>query len=491
MNKLNQVVNQKQTQEMVIKPKMLQSLEMLAMPLMELELHLKHELVNNPMLELKEIEDDEEEKDKANDEEEKENSDEEENEDEELEETLDEAEELSEILDSWNEYHKGGKSSSSGSSDDDQARPEALARQIENKKTKYTDQLEKYELTIDEFDFAVELIDSANNHGYLPQHLDIAEVGKQYDFSPEHSEELHDIILHLYPKGITARDIEECLLAQLNHNELKNTTLVDLIKFHFDDLIHRRYNKIAAQLNITVDRVLKIKNEIAHLDPKPGLRILNSNKEYIVPDVVIKRIGDEYEVIVNDYYIPNIVLNRRYEKIVKSNKKDKNALKYVRNKINSAKFLIKSIYMRNKTLEKVTRAIIKHQKEYFYENKGVLKPLTYSAIAEELSVNESTISRVVKVKYADTPFGIKCLKEFFTSRAGKDRNYSPVSRQNVQQQIKKMIDNEDKSNPLSDQKIANILKERGISVSRRVIAKYRENLRILNSRLRRKEWKEK
>jgi RNA polymerase sigma-54 factor len=166
--------------------------------------------------------------------------------------------------------------------------------------------------------------------------------------------------------------------------------------------------------------------------------------------------------------------------------KDKETVKYIRSKINSAKFLIKSIFMRNRTLERVMRSIIHHQRNFFYNNSGLLDPLTYSVIANDLNVNESTISRVVKQKYADTPFGIMCLKDFFCSAAGKDKNYESVSRQNVQIQIEEMINNEDKYNPLSDQELVDILKERGISVSRRVIAKYREEMKIPNSRLRRK-----
>ena len=145
--------------------------------------------------------------------------------------------------------------------------------------------------------------------------------------------------------------------------------------------------------------------------------------------------------------------------------------------------------MRNRTVERVTSAIIEHQSQFFYNETGYLEPLTYSVIASDLQVNESTISRVVRTKYADTPFGIMCLKDFFTSSAGKDKNYEAVSRQLVERNIREMIDNEDNNSPISDQDITRILKERGISVSRRVIAKYREGLGILNSRLRKKEYK--
>jgi RNA polymerase sigma-54 factor len=165
---------------------------------------------------------------------------------------------------------------------------------------------------------------------------------------------------------------------------------------------------------------------------------------------------------------------------------DKDAISYVRGKINSAKFLIKTIFMRNRTLERVMRSIINHQKNFFYNNSGILDPLVYAVIADDLEVNESTISRVVKSKYADTHLGVFCLKEFFCTNAGKDKNFEAVSRHNVMSQIKTMIDNEDARSPISDQDIVNILKERGISVSRRVIAKYRDEMMIPNSRHRSK-----
>ena len=143
-------------------------------------------------------------------------------------------------------------------------------------------------------------------------------------------------------------------------------------------------------------------------------------------------------------------MSRRYKSILKDVKSDRKAVEYVRGKINSAKFLIKSIYLRNKTLKRVVRAIIKYQYDFFYEDGGALKPLTYSVIAGELQVNESTISRVVRTKYADTPFGIMCLKDFFTSKAGKDLNYDAVSRQSVEVKVKRFIEAEDILKPLED-----------------------------------------
>ncbi|RLC49875.1 MAG: RNA polymerase sigma-54 factor [Candidatus Cloacimonadota bacterium] len=481
MNKLKQTLLYKQTQNLLLKPKMLQSLEMLALPLLELETQLKQELETNPMLELAEVKEDEEQNEEIeNDavEQVTENED-----DEELRRTLKETEELSEILDSWNEQYEEFSH---------KIRPEELPNyeQIikaeEDNMKEFYFAVEKLGLSQNEEEFAKDLVDGINDYGFLSEDFDFDKTAEQYHLTPERAEEIHQMVMHLEPKGITARNIKECLLAQIDEEKF-NPNIKKIIQNDFEDLIHKRYKKLAAKYEVTLNTMLSWKNQIAKLDPKPGLRLQKSQTNYIAPDVIIKKVGNDYEVISNDYYIPRIRLSRKYKKILQKVKTDKEAISYVRDKVNSAKFLIKSIYLRGRTLERVTKAIIRNQVEFFYENSGVLKPLTYSVIAEELHVNESTISRVVRNKYADTPFGVMCLKDFFTSTAGKDDNYNSISRQNVEKIMRRMIESEDKKNPLSDQDIADKLKEQGINVSRRVVAKYRKAMGILNSHLRKKE----
>ncbi len=487
MSKMKQTLYQKQTQNLLLKPKMLQSLEMLTLPLLQLEAHLKMEMINNPMLEFTEINEDENTQEKP--ENEKNNEDEEnldidnENEDPDLQKTLDESEALSEILDSYNEFYSSA--SSSYNKDNDKMEVfEKVIRTDVNKKIAFVDQLDWLKLSQHEYDFACDLIDSVNIHGYLEEENTVQELAEDYSIDLERAKEIHQEILHFEPAGITARSIEECLLAQIQEN---NELLITLIKDHFQDLIHRRYKKIASKMGVLIETVMKLKEKISHFDPKPGLRLQSGTNEQVMPDLILKKIGDDYEIILNDYSFPKIRLNRNYRKVLEEVKKDKIGIEYLRNKVNSAKFLIKSVYLRGRTLEKVMRSIIKHQSEFFYQDSGYLKPLTYAVIADELQVNESTISRVVSSKFVDTPFGVMCLKDFFTSKAGKDMNYNSVSRHNVEMRIKKMIDEEDIQNPLSDQEIKDKLYEMGINVSRRVVAKYRKSKGILNSHLRRKE----
>lgn len=485
MTNIRQTLAQRQTQNLLLKPKMLQSLEMLAMPLMQLEMHLKQEMITNPMLELQELRDEEDAEPAENEKITEQIADdiEKEQEDEELKRTLEETKELSEMLDAFNEL---SQESSYRSQQTEAINFDQLLQTKENKKQLFFDQLETLNLNKIEYEFAYELIESVDDHGFLPKEFNIEKLAEEYGIDPERAEVIHQQILRLEPCGITARNIQECLLSQIEKEE-HNEHLIQLIKENFEDLIHKRYKKIASMYGVTVNTILHWRQQISQLDPKPGLRLLSNQNNYVVPDVIIKRIGNDYEIIINDFYFPKIRMSRRYKEILKQVKKNKEAVDYVRGKINSAKFLIKSVYLRSRTLERVTKSIINNQTEFFYENNGVLKPLTYSVIAEELQVNESTISRVVRQKYADTPFGIMCLKDFFTSKAGKDNDYNSVSRHNVETKIKRMIDSENKQNPLSDQDIADELKKEGINVSRRVVAKYRKFKRILNSHLRRKE----
>jgi RNA polymerase sigma-54 factor len=474
MARLHQILSQRQEQRLELRPKMLQALHLLSLPILELEMHLKQELVTNPMLELQED-------DRSPDEPEQ-PQDDLAAVDAELQQTMEEARELSEILDHWNDYH--GESRHQSTED---TNPEQYIRIQEDKREIYLLQLDHLGLTEPEYDFAADLVDNSDEYGFLPLDFNIALLATDYQISPERAEDIHELIMSLEPRGITARDIVECLMAQLDEEQLENRLLTEIIREDFEDLIHRRYQIIASKHHVSQDAVLDCKEIISKLDPKPGLRLAAHETNYMVPDIIVKRIGQEYELIVNDSVTPNVVLNRNYKKIISSVRRDRAALEYVRDRINSAKFLIKSMYLRNRTLVRVMRAIIEHQRGFFYHERGVLEPLTYSVIAAELQLNESTISRVVRTKYADTPFGIMCLRDFFTSTAGKDKNYEAVSRQMVEKHIRELVDVEDARDPVSDQMIADILKSRGISVSRRVIAKYREGMGILNSRLRRKE----
>lgn len=484
MSPMDQYLSLKQKQELALKPKMLQSLKMLALPILELESYIKQELEANPLLELRE-EKDEEDIDEGSFEQSTPESStpiDEVEAQEQPPETMAEARELTEILDQWNDYHTGGETSR-GESETDHT--ESLIRYEANGKDSFLEQLYPLNLADNEVEFIHELVDSCDIYGFLPEGFDLVHTARRYHINTDRANKLHAITLDLNPKGITARNLSECLMAQLSEEQKQNRIICGMVCEQFDNLIHRRYQKIASHFNVSEDTIITAKEQIGKLDPKPGLRILTSNAAYVYPDVTLKIIDGEYVVIINDNITPNIIISSHYRKMINRGFFDRETTAFVRERINSAKFLIKSIYMRMRTLERVSLSIIKHQYDFFYHGTGHMQPLTYSVIAQDLGVSESTISRVVKHKYAETPYGIFSMKDFFTSTAGRDDNYENISRQEVKSHIIRLIESESKSNPLSDQDLVDILKGEGMNISRRIVAKYRDELGILNSRLRR------
>ncbi|MDD4310055.1 MAG: RNA polymerase factor sigma-54 [Candidatus Cloacimonetes bacterium] len=385
-------------------------------------------------------------------------------------------------MDNWNDYH-GGYEAWHGDSETEHT--ESLIRYEENAKDKYMEQLYPLDLPDNEIEFITDLIDSCDIYGFLPKSFNIENLARKYRIHKIRAEELHKLTLNLSPKGITARDLVECLMAQLNEEQLESRVICRMVGDQFENLIHRRYQKIASVLGVSEDTVLTAKDQIAKLDPKPGLRILASSAAYVYPDVTLKIVDGEYVVIINDQITPNIIISPRYRKMINRGYFDKETTQYVRERINSAKFLIKSIFMRMRTLERVSLSIIKFQHDFFYLGSGQMHPLTYSVIAQDLGVSESTISRVVKHKYAETPYGIFGFKDFFTSTAGLDDDYQTISRQKAKTHLIRLIETENKKKPYSDQDLVEQLKAEGLNISRRIVTKYRDELGILNSHLRR------
>lgn len=482
MSGMNQNVSLKIKQELALRPKMLQSLKMLALPILELESYIKQELQQNPLLELREEKEDDERVEADFEMAENNIPLDDVDSKSEIEETVDEAKKLSEILDQWSEFHYHGGSGSA--IDADPERTEPVIRYERSGKEKYLEQLYPLALKDKEMDFITELVDSCDAYGFLPQSFNIIALGKRFGLGARRSKELHEIVKSMSPKGITAHDISECLMAQLSDKQKDNEIILGMVGEHFEDLIHRRYQKIASFYGVAPEVILSYREQISKLDPKPGLRILGTNAAYVYPDVTLKFIDGRYEVIINDSVTPNIIISPRYRAMIHRGYFDKETASFVRERINSAKFLIKSIYMRMKTLDQVSRSIIKHQHDFFYNGSGIIHSLTYSTIAQDVGKSESTISRVVKHKYMETPYGVFAFKDFFTSTAGRDDNFESISRHKVKNHIIHIIDGEDKTKPHSDQELVELLKEEGLNVSRRIVNKYRDEMGILNSRLR-------
>lgn len=295
--------------------------------------------------------------------------------------------------------------------------------------------------------------------------------------------EVLQLIQTFEPTGVGARSLQECLLLQLEQKagEYADRELMlaaAVVKDHLDQVAMGRYRQIAEKQHCSLHEVQQAVDIIRTLDPKPGCAFGGGQPGYIVPDVIVERVNDNYVIHINDNHVPQLSINSYYRQIVREEHGD--ARKYVEGRINAAVWLIKSIEQRRQTLFKVAEAIVELQRDFFDQGPKFLRPLTMKKVSEQIGVHESTVSRATANKYMATPHGVFGMHKFFTagiqSTAGED-----ISATRVKQEIRELIAAEDQMQPLSDQVLSDILKEKGIVVSRRTIAKYREELGILAS----------
>jgi RNA polymerase sigma-54 factor len=291
------------------------------------------------------------------------------------------------------------------------------------------------------------------------------------------------------PVGVGARNLSECLMIQLKEKGIQDKNAYIVAEKYLEDVATNKIQKIAKELHITVNRVQSICDIIKMLEPKPsrGFIVDSDNIRYIVPDVTIEKVGDDYVIIVNDSNFPMLMISDYYKKML-DNIDDKEANKFLVDKLNSSMWLIKSIEQRRTTLYKVVESIIKFQRKFFDEGYSSLKPLVLKAVADDIGMHESTVSRATNGKYVQTPRGIFELKYFFSSSLGNsgDSEAEGVSSTSVKTKIQDLINKEDPKKPLSDQKIADILIDEGINISRRTVAKYRDEMMISSSSMRRR-----
>ncbi len=323
------------------------------------------------------------------------------------------------------------------------------------------------------------IIESLDGRGYLP--ISIEDISKEIKISIELAERALKIIQSLDPDGIGARNIKECLKIQIQKKELGNDKILDIIDNHLEDLAENRYQNIAKELNITAKEAQCYGDKIKTLEPKPSRGFFTGEEvRYVVPDAYIRKIDGEYHVIMNDSLLPRLSINNVYKDILKE-EKDKFALDFVKDKINSAMFLIKSVEQRKSTIYRVLEKIIELQYDYFEFGAEHLKPMTLKEIAESLSMHESTISRAIRDKYVYTSKGTIKIKDLFTTGIYSYNEGEDISVINIKNQIKKLIDEENKKKPLSDQIICDELNKMNMNISRRTVAKYREELGIKSS----------
>jgi len=475
-------------QDLKINPRLYQAMDLLYMPLLDLQQHLKQELLNNPFLDL--VDDDE---------------------DEEGEETEGETDVVSEDpakqekdeID-WEEILLEGFDAG-GHREEREEREhfEPVTVETRDLGDHLRDQLALLELTPRQSLIGDEFIGNVNDDGYLAVSVpeivaglnDMArhaaeEAGRQISedmlYTDLEGEEMLTIIQTLDPPGVAARDLKECLLLQLREAGLQQSVPYRLVRDCFDELINHRWSEISKRFGISATDVQAAADEIAKLDPKPGLRYSARSDNYIIPDLVVDKIDDKYHVFLNDGNLPRLKLSKAYQDIARDKKKfDGENKEFISSKLNSANWMIQAIEQRRQTMLKVMNYIVERQREFFEKGVQYLKPLTLREVAEVISMHESTVSRVTNEKYVQTPRGVLPLKFFFSSGLAT-ADGEDVSARGIKAQLQKLVEDEDPKHPLTDQAIVNILRESGVQIARRTVAKYRDQLGVLPARMRKR-----
>lgn len=323
------------------------------------------------------------------------------------------------------------------------------------------------------------IIENIDSKGYLG--VSTEDISKEIHIPLNVVEKALVIVQSLEPYGVGARDLKECLKIQLYQRKMENCKLLQIIDNHLEDIAENRYNIIGKSLNITPMEAQRYGDIIKKLQPKPSSGFYTGEEvNYIIPDAYIKKIGEKYYIIMNDDLVPKLMINNLYKGIINKNE-DKSAVEYVKNRLDSAAFLIKSIENRKSTIYRVLESILEIQREYFDYGERYLKPMTLKEIADSLNMHESTISRAIRDKYIHTSKGTIKIKSLFTTSI-QGTNSDNMSSTNVKKLISNLIDKEDKKSPLSDQYISDELKKVNVNISRRTVTKYREEMGIKSSK---------
>jgi RNA polymerase sigma-54 factor len=483
---LNQSTQLKQ--ELKINPRLYQAMDLLYMPLLDLQQHLKQELLNNPFLEM--VEPEEEDDEEGTEEPATESTDEEQKE-------KDDEIDWEEIL--LDGFDTGGRREEH----EEKEYYEPVTVDSRDLGDHLRDQITLLDLDPRQLMLAEEFLGNINEDGYLDCPLEeilsginemirasAEERGLDPDdapvFSMGEAEDMIRIVQQLDPPGVGARNLRECLMLQLKDAGLEHSVPYRLVRDCFEELIAHRWSEISKRFGIAPSDVQRAADEIAKLDPKPGLLYSSGTDNYIIPDLIVDKIDQRYHVFLNDANLPRLKLSKAYQEIARDKKKfDGESKEFISSKLNSANWMIQAIEQRRQTMLKVMNYIVDRQRDFFEKGVQFLKPLTLREVAEVINMHESTVSRVTNEKFVQTPRGVLPLKFFFSSGLSTTDG-EDVSARGIKDQIQKLVQGEDPKNPLTDQAIVNILKKGGVNIARRTVAKYRDQLGVLSARMRKR-----
>lgn len=478
--KLDTQQKQGMSQRLMMSAHMQQALHLLQLPLMEMEPFIEEQVANNPILE---ITNDAEEGEESNDqEEEKDFSIEQEIKIDEGDFTV-----LRQLEEDFREHFEESGSAPIKRNADEEKFKTYLESSICAETSLYDHLIHEVHENFEDpqqIKIAELLMGYIDEYGFLKTPLEEIATLEQLDLPI--LKEILLIIQTFEPYGIGASSTQETLLIQLKCLKKENTLAYQIVKDHYDALLHHRLNLIQKEMGNTLQEIQQaIEQDIAKLDLHPGTHYSPNKTQTIVPDVIIREDNNELIVDVNRDYAPSLRLNHKYFRMLEDPTISLETKQYIKRRILSARWLVRNIQQRYSTIERIAMSLTRRQKEYFSEPTGKLVPLTMKALAEELEVHESTIARTVSNKYIDTPRGILPLRAFFTTEY-KASDGAQLSSKTIQEAIEDLINKENKRHPFSDEKISNILQEQGIPCARRTVAKHRALLNIGNTQQRRR-----
>jgi len=462
--------------QQVLSPQLQQSLLILQTPLLELRNLVQQEMETNPVLEELPEDSDADERSEA-----------EASADENF---KDEFEKLASLDEEWRDYMAQSASSNfdgqRGSKDADDKR-QFLFDSIPVQETLQQNviaQLNQTVLSTDDRKAAELIVGNIDDDGFLQSTTEEMALNSGI---PQHDFERGLELIHtFYPAGVGARDLRECLLIQLRRQGKEHSLEHRIVSEHMDDLGRHRFPEIARRMAISVEDVQRAADNIARLNPRPGQVFAAAPQNYVLPDVIVEKVDGEYQISFNNEQIPHLRISNLYKDIIGSGDAQTSDVKdYIRDKIRSGKFLIRSIHQRQQTIMNIAQQIVSRQHDFLEHGPSHLKPMTMAEVAEVVGVHETTVSRAVSGKYMATPQGVFEMKYFFTGGYQTATGES-LSNTSVKQAVLDLVKHESGSAPLSDHEIVEILSERGIPIARRTVAKYRSELNILPSHMRRK-----
>jgi RNA polymerase sigma-54 factor len=327
------------------------------------------------------------------------------------------------------------------------------------------------------------ILGNLDDDGYLA--ASVEEVARGSGAPPDIVEKVLERVQACDPPGVAARDLRECLQIQARTHGIDDPLVLRILEGHLEALQKRDFRGLARALGVPIEEVAAAAHVIGQLEPRPGRAFGGDEPIYITPDIYVYKIGDDFHIVLNEDGLPKLRINSLYRDVLAKDKQvAKDTRDYVQDKVRSAMWLIKSIHQRQRTIYKVMESILRHQREFFERGVAFLRPLNLRDVADDIGMHESTVSRVTTNKYAHTPQGIFELKYFFNSSINRVDGEA-IASESVKEKIRKIIANEDVRRPLSDQRIAEMLKQSNIDIARRTVTKYREAMNILSSTKRR------